>query len=189
MIELNSPKKNGSWIFWACFLTALSLAVGAAFFYFHPRQHRKTSSSLVTPEAAEEAADGKKLEKIQEEMAHISMALEQAEDLRDKKAYMQALARAAGKNIEADEIWEKWQEKDASAKGLKEGMEHALFEKYARPFTSVEKFEMLSSQYNLPQETLRTLKSEMEIMFAEEFEEKFRPSGDKDQQPAAEPKQ
>ena len=86
--------------------------------------------------------------------------------------------------MESDDLLEK---KLETQKGLFNGMIGGINENYESRFTSAEKLGMLSEKYGVPPDRLRALKADIEIMFLDEFAEKF--SGIEENPPADETKE
>jgi len=117
-------------------------------------------------------SEEERLVRLEEEIGRLMDAMNQFEDLHNRAKYMEVLDLASQKNLEADEIWEKSQ---ATKRGYFDGLQTGFFEIYSQRFPSGEKYSMLGKKYGLLPEMVRKIKSDIEILFAEEFAEKFTP--------------
>lgn len=111
-----------------------------------------------------------RLNKLQEEMGGLFTSLDGAEAMRSSSRYLEVIAAAEPKLIEADDLWE---EEMKTQRGLVDGFMGGLSENYDVRFTNADKYRMLSEKYGLPVEKIRTLKADIEIMFMAEFADKF----------------
>ena len=133
---------------------------------------------LMQPKSAAEktirtALQDARIEKLQGEMSQLFITLGDVERMRDRRRYLEVTAAASKRLIEADDLWE---QRMKTQKGLADGMMGGLNENYEAHFTRADKFQMLSEKYGLPAEKLRSLKGDFEVMFADEFAEKFSPA-------------
>jgi hypothetical protein len=127
-----------------------------------------------------------KIEKLDGEVNQLYTTMTEAESMHDRRKYMEILSVASPKLVQADEIWE---EEIKARRGTFHGMMAGMSENYDAYFSPEEKFEMLSEKYKIPVATLRTLKADIELVFSEQFVEKFTPFDANDVQPGLEPTQ
>ncbi len=149
------------------FFAALFFIATVAFFIFvlcQPKNSGPPKKDL--PAALRDA----RFEKLEGEISQFAVALDGAETMRSRRKYLEIVGAAEDKLIEADDLLD---EALKTQKGLVDGMMGGLNENYEARFTRADKFEMLSKKYGLPVEKLRRLKANFELMFLEEFVEKF----------------
>jgi hypothetical protein len=121
----------------------------------------------------EELQHRTKLDELNRQMMNYSDAMYLAEELGDRKAYAENARQGAQKLIEADAEWNRLQELQGDQKGMMLGLRHGVTEEPIHKFTEKEKFQMISEAHGLTEETARAVKAEIEMMFADEFAEKF----------------
>ncbi len=160
------PGQKGSGLFAVLgFLFFVTTILFFVFFLFQPK------SAL--EKKARTALEDTRIEKLQGEMSQLFITLGDVERIRDRRRYLEVAAAASRKLVEADDLWEK---RMKTSKGLADGMMGGLNENYEAHFTRADKFRMLSEKYGLPTEKLRSLKGDVEVMFADELAEKFSPA-------------
>ncbi|MCG3176628.1 MAG: hypothetical protein MOGMAGMI_01586 [Candidatus Omnitrophica bacterium] len=98
-----------------------------------------------------------------------------AEEMRDSAKYLEAAGLAAKKSVEADLAWERWQAEELAAqRGLKAGLEQGIFEYWApHRYSAAEKLEMLAQSRGMDPADLRYLKAQFEVLFQDEYVEKY----------------
>jgi hypothetical protein len=153
----NNGKGKAAWIALAAVL-ALAAAFAAGAFFFRDRNEEL----LPAPQT--------KLETIEIEIQRLLGSMDQAEELANRPMYLEIAKKAAAKNIEADDEWEKI---TATTQGLRYGLQHGIFEEYIHRFTDKDKYEMLAAERGLTVEELRLFKSEIEMVFFDDYAEKF----------------
>ena len=121
----------------------------------------------------EELQHRTKLEELDRQMMNYSDAMYLAEELGDRKAYLENARQGAQKLIEADAEWNRLQELNADQKGMMMGLRHGVTEEPIHKFSEKEKFGMIATAHGLPEDTVRALKAEIEMIFADEFSQKF----------------
>lgn len=107
---------------------------------------------------------------LQGDLYRLYTSLDAYEAMRNRRKYLQILQSAERKLIQMDDLWE---DKVRSQQAVFDGMRSGLNEYYETRFTSDEKFAMLARKFGVPQSKLRRLKADIEIMFSEEFADKF----------------
>ncbi len=141
--------------------------------------------------AAPVSGEDLKLGELDEQIYHLYQALGDVETMRNTRKYLGIVKDAVKKIIRSDYLWEK---KTRSKKGIMSGMAAGLNEVYEARFTTNDKFTMLSKKYGLSPSALRRLKADFEIMFMDEYADKFSGSQDaaspeeKEDSPSADPK-
>jgi hypothetical protein len=152
-------KKNGkrnAWIALAA-VAALGAAFAAGGYFF-----RGEPPSLPVPPT--------KLETLEIEIQRLLGSMDQAEELANRPMYLEIARKAAAKNVEADEEWKKM---TAGTQGLRYGLQHGIFEEYLHRFTEKDKYEMLAAEHGLTVLELKLFKSELEMVFFDDYAEKF----------------
>lgn len=146
----------GAYVFWRSALWAGSLP------------------DLFSPPAAD-SQNYRDLEKAGKDLYGLMDVVYHAEEMRDSAKYLEAVGIAAKKSVEADAAWERWQaEENAARRGLKAGLEQGMFEYWApHRFSASEKIEMLAQSRGMDPADLRYLKAQLEILFQDEYLEKY----------------
>ncbi|GEM_PF-2388500 len=168
---------------------AFSLGMAAAVTLMKPVLQRASASTPAVPLPAAAQARPAEDEKDREFHTAISRlegdidryfeAMWLAEELGDRKRYMDLVHVSALKNLEADTLWFEWQAYKKKKGLMAEGVKQAVMEMPPLPgFTDADKFKMLSEEHGLSEDALRALKAEIEILFSEELLEKFGPASD-----------
>lgn len=166
LYEPGKPRSNAVWVFAALILF---LVCGSAVFaWLSYRAGRAAGLRAAAPQPV--SADERRLAQLEEELYRLTDAMIGFERMQNRPKYLEALEVASVKNLEADAIWEKSQ---AAKRGLIDGLEGGFFEVWEQRFSPHQKFEMLSEKYSVPEEKVKKMKSDIEIMFAEELSEKF----------------
>ena len=147
------------------FLFFVATILFFVFFLFQPKS--------AAEKKAKTALEDARIEKLQGEMSQLFITLGDVERMRDRRRYMEVTAAASRKLVKADDLWEK---RMKTSKGLADGMMGGMNENYEAHFSRVDKFRMLSEKYGLSVEKLRSLKGDLEVMFADELAEKFSPA-------------
>ena len=129
---------------------------------------------LFSPPAAD-SKNYRDLEKAGKDLYGLMDVVYHAEEMRDSAKYLEAVGRAAKKSVEADAAWERWQaEENAAQRGLKAGLEQGMFEYWApHRFSAAEKIDMLARSRGMDPAELRRLKAQLEILFQDEYLEKY----------------
>lgn len=114
-------------------------------------------------------------EKAGKDLYGLMDAVRQAEETRDRTRYMEVVGVAAAKSLEADAAWERWQaDENAARRGLRSGLEQGMFEYWGPDrFSASDKLEMLARSRGMDPALLRYLKAQLEILFQDEYLEKY----------------
>ena len=169
-MKIFQPKigQKGSGLF--AVLTVLFFIATILFFVFFLIQPKPNAAA---GKKAKTALEDARIEKLQGEMSQLFITLGDVERMRDRRRYLEVAAVAAQKLNEADDLWDR---RMRSQKGLADGMMGGMNENYESHFTRADKFQMLSEKYSLPVGKLRSIKGDLEVMFADELAEKFSPA-------------
>ncbi len=160
---------------WAA-LALLALAVLAAAVFFLLRPRAVSDTLPVPPEDPAEAVYRTRLEGLEKEIRGLTDAMAQVEEMGDRAKYAQIARAAAAKTLEADSVWYEWRAASDKKNGLAAGMEQSFYEGWQPVrFTEKDKLDLLAAEHGLSADAVRRLKAEIEVMFWDEFAEKFAP--------------
>jgi hypothetical protein len=166
-------------------LLAFSLGMAAAVTLMKPVLQQTPASLAAAPSVAaplrpvEDEKDHefhKAISRLESDIDRYDEAMWLAEELGDRKRYMELVHASAGKNLEADTLWFEWQDHKKKKGLMAEGVKQAVMElPPLSGFNNTDKFKMLSEEHGLSEDVLRALKAEIEILFSDELLEKFGP--------------
>lgn len=151
------------------FFVVLFFAATALFFIIVLSQSGNKPLNRKDPGLHSPAA---KFEKLESELSHFYIAMDEAEAMRSGSKYLGVVSEAENTIMQADALLE---EAAKAQKGIVDGMMGGLSENYESRFTQADKFRMLSEKYHLPPEKIQKIKADVELMFLEELMAKYAP--------------
>lgn len=166
----NEPGRKGGLVALLVLLACAAAGVAGALAFLR-------ADNLPVVEEAEDAATAAYRQKIQAleiEIEKSREAMFDAEQFGDRVRYLEAVRAAAAKNAEADAQWQSWQEKERVRGAAAEGMKRAVTgEDPPNRFTNAQRLEMIAQEHDLKPEDLQKIKTEIEVVFEDEYLDKF----------------
>lgn len=165
----SQPKKPYGWALLVLCVFGAVLSAGVWTFL---KASRPPQAASAEQRKAEEDYQ-RRMDRIQTEIDRNTDAMFQAEEFGDRAAYMGLVRKSAEKVLEGDREWERWRSTSGPESAPVLGVRHAITGEMPLRFTDTQKIEMLAAEHSLTVEQALMIKAELEVLFAEEWMQKF----------------